>query len=79
MVILSKKTEIELKLLTNPNILLMVEDGIRSGKTQSSHRYAYANNKYMNDYDENKESSYLVYLDADNLCVCAMSQEALNG
>ena len=46
---------------------LMFEVGIRRGICQSIHRYAKANNKYMKNYDENKASSYLLYLDANNL------------
>ena len=62
-----KKTEVELELLTNPDILLMFEKEIRGGITQSPHRYAEANNKYMNNYDKNKECSYLMYLYTNNL------------
>ena len=47
--------------------LLMVEKGIRGGMCQSTHRYAKANNKYMKKYDKKIESSYLTYLDANNL------------
>ena len=39
----------------------MVEKGIREGICNAIHRYAKANNKYMEDYDKNKESSYLKY------------------
>ena len=42
-------------------MLLMVEKGIRGGICHAIHRYAQANNKYMKDYDKNKESSYLKY------------------
>ena len=53
----------------------MVEEGIRSGICHSIHRYAKANNKYMKDYDKNIESSYIQYLDANNLYGWAMSQK----
>ena len=62
-----RKTEVKLELLTNYDMLLMVEKGIRSGICQVIHRYAKANNKYMKNYDKNAESSYLVFLDANNL------------
>ena len=62
-----KKTEVELELLTNNDMLLMVEKGTRGGICQAIHRYAKANNKYMKNYDKNIESLYLMYLDANNL------------
>ena len=40
-------------------MLLIVEEGIRGALCHSIHRYAKANNKYMNNYDKNKESSYI--------------------
>ena len=54
-----KKTEVKLELLTDNNMLMISEDGIRGGMCQAVCRYAEANNKYMNNYDENKESSFL--------------------
>ena len=70
-----KKTNVKLELLTDYDMLLMVEEGIRGGICHSIHRYAKANNKYMNNYDESKESSYIQYLDANNLYGQAMSQK----
>ena len=55
-------------------MLMMFEHGIRGGITHISKRYAEANNKYMKNYDPKKESTFIQYLDANNLYGCAMSQ-----
>ena len=70
-----KKTSMKLELLTDYDMLLMVEEGIRGGICHSIHRYAKANNKYIKNYNENEESSYIQYLDANNLYGWAMSQK----
>ena len=56
-------------------MLLMVEKGIKGGICHPIYRYAKANNKYIKDYDKNKESSYLKYRDVNNLYGWAMSQK----
>ena len=70
-----KKTNVKLELLTDYDMLLMVEEGIRGGICHAIHRHAKANNKYMKNYDKYKESSYIQYLDANNLYGWAMSQK----
>ena len=70
-----KKTNIKLELLTDYDMLLIAEKGIRVGICHSILRYVIANNKYMKNYDKNKESSYIQYLDANNLYGWAMSQK----
>ena len=70
-----KKTNVKLELITDYDMLLMIEDGIRGGICHAIQRYAKANNKYMNDYNKNKESSYIQYLDANNLYGMAMSEK----
>ena len=70
-----KKTEVKLELLTNNDMLLMIEKGIRGGICHAIYRYAKANNKYMKNYDEKEESPYIQYLDANNLYGWVMSQK----
>ena len=70
-----KKTKVELELLTNIDILLMVEKWIRGGICQSIHGYPKANNKYIKNYNKDIISSYLTYLDVNNLYGRAMSQK----
>ena len=62
-----KKTQVELELLTDNYMLLMFEEGTRGGICQATHRYVKANNRYMKNHDKDKESSYLLYVDANNL------------
>ena len=70
-----KKTNVELELLTDYDMLLMVEEGIRGGICHAIQRYAKANNKYMKDYDKKKKSSYIQYLHANNLYGKAMTEK----
>ena len=62
-----EKTEVKLELLTENDMLLMGKKGIRDGVCHAIHRYAKTNNKYMKNYDKNNESSYIQYLDENNL------------
>ena len=70
-----KMTDIQLELLNDVDMLLMFEKGIRGGISIISNRYGEANNKYMKGYIKNKLSKYLMYLDANNLYGCAMSEK----
>ena len=72
-----KKLKIELDLLTDIDMLLMVEESIRGGICYAIYHYVKANNKYMKDYDKSKESLYLKYLDVNNLYGWMMSQKLL--
>ena len=69
-----KETGQELQLLHDYDMLMMFERGIRGGITHIAKRYAVANNKYMDNYDSNKPSTYIQYLDAKNLYGWAMSK-----
>ena len=70
-----KVTEVKLELLSDPDMLLLIEKGIRGGESTISNRYGKSNNKYMGDkYDASKPTKYISYLDANNLYGWAMSK-----
>ena len=69
-----KMIKVKLDLLTDTDILLMIEKGTRGGTYHAIHQYAKGNNKYMKNYDKNKESSYVRYWDVNNLYGWTMSQ-----
>ena len=80
-----KMTGVELELLTDPDMLLMIEKGVRGGVSMISKRHGKANNKYMKrgsttegrlgeEYDPSQPSKYITYLDANNLYGWAMSK-----
>ena len=76
MAALLKKTNVNLELLADIDMLLMIEARIRGRMCKSVHRYAKAN-KFVKNYDKRIESSYLMYLNSNNLYGWAMSSKLL--
>lgn len=74
MCVSKKKKGQELQLLHHYDMLMLFEKGIRGGITHITKRYAEANNKYMKDFNPEKPSSFIQYLDANNLYGLAMPQ-----
>ena len=70
-----KITDVQLELLSDPDMLLMIEKGIRGGISMISNRYGKANNPYMGSkFDNTEETRFITYLDANNLYGWAMSK-----
>ena len=74
-----KMTGQTLELLTDKNMLLLFEKGIRGGICNAICKYAKANKKYMKNYDSSKKSTYLMYVDANNLYGYAMCNKLPTG
>ena len=70
-----KKTNVKIELLTAIDMVLIFEKGQRGGISQAIHRYAKANNKYMPNYDSQQLSTFLMYLDTNNLYGWAMCKK----
>ena len=67
-------TGIELEKISDIDKYLFIEKGLRGGISYIAKRYAKANNKYMNDYDPKKQSTFISYLEMKNLYGLAMSE-----
>src|SRR5436190_22049564 len=70
-----KLTDVTLDLISDYDMYLMIEKGIRGGVSQCIKRYCKANNKYVKDYDPEKPENYILYVDANNLYGWALSQK----
>ena len=71
-----KRTEVKLELISDIDMLFMIEEGIKGGICHSVLRHTKANNKYMKDYDENKDDSFLLYTEFNNLYGKVMSEKS---
>ena len=67
-------TRIELNLISDIDMHLLIEKGMRGGISYLAKRHSKTNNKYMECYDSSKEGKYITYLDANNLYGWVMSQ-----
>ena len=67
-------TRIELHFISDIDMHLFIEKGMRGGISYIAKRHSKVNNKYMECYDSSEESKYITYLDANNLHGWAMSQ-----
>ena len=69
-----KTADVKLEKISDIDKHLFIEKGSRGGISYISKRYAKANNKYTNDYDSNEPSTFITYLDKNNLYVWSMSE-----
>ena len=74
-----KHTKAKLGLITDPEAYLMLENNMRGGIATISQRYASGNNQYLDNFDPNKESRFITYLDANSLYATAQSEPLPTG
>ena len=74
-----KRSGKEIELVSEMDMFQFFERGMRGGTSYIAHRHSAANNKYMDRYNEDEESKFLMYLDANNLYGWAMSQPLPSG
>jgi hypothetical protein len=70
-----KYSKVEIDQISDMEMMKMIENGIRGGISMASHKYCKANNKYLENYNPNEPSNYIIYLDANNLYGWAMCQK----
>ena len=63
-----KMTSVKLEKISDNDKYLFTEKGLRGGISYIAKKYAKANNKYINDHDPEKRSTFITYLDMNNLC-----------
>ena len=69
-----KMTKVELEKISDADMHLFIENGMREGIIYINKRYSKANNKCCPDYNKNKPENYIRYLDMNNLYGGAMSE-----
>ena len=69
-----KMTKVKLQTISDINVHLLIEKSMRGGISNICKRYALANNKYLKNYDSNKENTFIMYWDGNNLYGWAMNQ-----
>ena len=69
-----KMTRIELKTISDTDMYLFIEKGLRGGSSYIAKRYDEPNNKYIKNYDPTKLSEFISDLDMNNLCSLGMSR-----
>ena len=69
-----KMTHIKLELIIDVDIFQFIEKGMHGGVSHIANRYGKTDNKYMKEHDEKAPSTYIMYLDVNNLYGCGMSQ-----
>jgi hypothetical protein len=70
-----KYSKVEIDQISDMEMMKMIKNGIRGGISMASHKYCKANNKYLENYNPNEPSNYIIYLDANNLYGWAMCQK----